>query len=98
MPANSRLSTCLVFSDIVPPKIFSLTTPINWSASPAETMESSTTVTPGSFPDASATAAFIRSSNAPLFTHADQLVGVPSRNDGIEHDGHARQLPRRQRH
>src|SRR6266566_930903 len=28
-----------------------------------------------------------------LVDHADQLVGVPSRNDGVEHDGHARQLP-----
>src|SRR6185312_5384099 len=33
-----------------------------------------------------------------LVDHADQLVGVPSRNDGVEHDGHARQLPGRQRH
>src|SRR6266567_6171063 len=28
-----------------------------------------------------------------LVDHADQLVGVPCRNDGVEHDGHARQLP-----
>src|SRR6266571_3037303 len=28
-----------------------------------------------------------------LVDHADQLVGVPSRNDGVEHDRHARQLP-----
>src|SRR6185437_2317500 len=27
-----------------------------------------------------------------LVDHADQLVGVPCRNDGIEHDRHARQL------
>src|SRR5216110_541159 len=51
---------------------------VNWSGSPAETMESSTTVTPGSFPDANATAAFIRSSNAPLFTHAASRSGYPS--------------------
>src|SRR5256885_16421807 len=28
-----------------------------------------------------------------LVDRADQLVGVPCRNDGVEHDGHARQLP-----
>src|SRR6266571_5227219 len=28
-----------------------------------------------------------------LVDHTDQLVGVPSRNDGVERDGHARQLP-----
>src|SRR5437588_11652519 len=28
-----------------------------------------------------------------LVDRADQLVAVPCRNDGVEHDGHARQLP-----
>src|SRR5439155_705810 len=64
--------------DDVPAGSFSLTASMSWSASPVATRESSTTVTPCSLPAASATAAFIRSSRAPLFTHAASRSGYPS--------------------
>ncbi len=68
--------TAFVFSDIVPPRICALTAAISWAGSAlAGTIESMLTTTPGSRPAASATAAFIRSSSAPLFTHAASRSG-----------------------
>src|SRR5947209_2731153 len=67
--------TCLVFSDIVPLNTAAFACAISRSASGvAGTIESRLTATPGSLPAASATAAFIRSSSAPLF--ADVAVAA----------------------